>query len=116
MERVRIGGYGASCVTSMRSWSRAIVVATTIPGCIDAIEDGVTGTLVPPRDVEELTGAIRMYLDDPDLRERHGAAGRERVMRDFRQEMTWDAISQEYCQLLWEKGLPVSKAPGIACP
>ncbi|MGI6079107.1 MAG: glycosyltransferase family 4 protein, partial [Fastidiosipilaceae bacterium] len=44
------------------------VVATNIPGCVDAVIDGVTGTLVPPRDPAALAEAIARYLDDPDLR------------------------------------------------
>lgn len=82
-------------------------VASRIPGCVDAVEDGVTGTLVPMRDADALAEAIRMYLDDPELRERHGKAGRERVLREFRQEVIWEATYQEYCRLLREKGLPV---------
>lgn len=89
------------------------VVATRIPGCIDAIEDGVTGTLVPVRDADALATAIRAYLDDPELRQRHGKAGRERVLRDFRQEVIWEAIYQEYCRLLREKGLPVPEPVSV---
>lgn len=83
------------------------VVATNIPGCVDAVQDGVTGTLVPPRDAEALQEAIEMYLNDPDLRAKHGKAGRERVLRDFRQEDIWEAIYQEYVRLLTERGIPV---------
>lgn len=83
------------------------VVATRIPGCIDAVADGETGTLVPVRDPNALAEAIRMYLDEPELRCKHGQAGRARVLRDFRQEVIWDAVYQEYCRLLAEKGLPV---------
>lgn len=83
------------------------VVATDIPGCIDAIRDGVTGTLVPPRDAKALRIAIERYLDDPELRERHGRAGRERVLREFRQEDIWKAIYQEYTRLLRAKGIAV---------
>ncbi|MGB3305734.1 MAG: glycosyltransferase family 4 protein [Thermomicrobiales bacterium] len=83
------------------------VVATRIPGCIDAVQDGVTGTLVPPREVEPLVAAICRYLDDPELRVRHGKAGRERVLREFRQEAIWEAIYQEYCRLLTQRGIPI---------
>ncbi len=83
------------------------VVATRIPGCIDAVVDGETGTLVPPRDEGALAEAIRRYLHDPELRRRHGLAGRERVLRDFRQEVMWEAMYQEYVRLLREKGLPI---------
>ncbi|MFZ5829538.1 MAG: glycosyltransferase family 4 protein [Planctomycetota bacterium] len=83
------------------------VVATRIPGCVDAVEDGVTGTLVPVRDAKALAEAIRRYLLDPELRKQHGKAGRERVLREFRQEAIWEALYQEYCRLLRERGLPL---------
>ncbi len=60
------------------------VLATRIPGSIDSVVDGLTGTLVPPRDIAALTAALRRYLADPALRARHGAAGRARALRDFR--------------------------------
>jgi lipopolysaccharide/colanic/teichoic acid biosynthesis glycosyltransferase len=72
------------------------VVATRIPGCVDAVQDGVTGTLVPPRTAEPLAAAIRKYLDDSELRARHGRAGRTRVIAEFRQEALWDALHREY--------------------
>lgn len=81
------------------------VVATRIPGCIDAVQDGVTGTLVPPRNAEALTAALRMYLQQPKLRRQHGQAGCDRVLKSFRQDAIWDAFYQEYVQLLQEKGL-----------
>lgn len=75
------------------------VVATDIPGCVDVVRDGVTGTLVPVRDPEALAGRIRAYLDDPDLRKRHGAAGRCQVLQEFRPELIWEALYQEYERL-----------------
>jgi len=86
------------------------VVATRIPGCVDAVVDGVTGTLVPPRNVEELAEAIRKYLREPALRKRHGAVGRERVLREFRPEVIWEAIYQEYVGLLEMRGLTAPRA------
>lgn len=76
------------------------VVATRIPGCVDAVVDGVTGTLVPVRDSAALAQAIRAYLDDPALRTAHGEAGRARVLRDFRPEDIWEAIHAHYVALL----------------
>ena len=37
-------------------------VATRIVGCVDAVIDGVTGSLVPPGNVDALAAAIRAYL------------------------------------------------------
>ncbi len=46
------------------------VVATTV-GCLpEYVEDGVTGLLVPPADVEQLGQAIIRLLSDDDLRHR----------------------------------------------
>jgi glycosyltransferase involved in cell wall biosynthesis len=83
------------------------IVATRIPGCIDAVQDGITGTLVPARNAEALVEAIRAYLNNPELRLQHGQAGRDRVLRDFRQEAIWEALYQEYVRLLQTKGLSI---------
>jgi glycosyltransferase involved in cell wall biosynthesis len=87
------------------------VVATRIPGCVDAVQDGVTGTLVPPADAHALARAIEAYVTDPVLRRRHGVAGRERVLREFRQEVIWEALYREYLRLLRERRLPAPAAP-----
>ena len=81
------------------------VVATRVPGCVEAIEDGVTGTLVAPRDAAALVEAARRYLADADLRRRHGTAGRQRMLRDFQPETVWIAILQEYQRWLGIRGL-----------
>ncbi len=49
---------------------------------------GETGVLVEPDDPEALVAAIATLLDDPALRERLGAAGRERVMQRFTWQVT----------------------------
>jgi glycosyltransferase involved in cell wall biosynthesis len=90
------------------------VVATNIPGCIDAVQDGSTGMLDPPRNVEALSNAIDRYVCDPELRKRDGEAGRARVRSDFRQEVVWDALYQEYARLLRAKNIPLGKESGIA--
>lgn len=76
------------------------VVATTVPGCVDAVVDGRTGSLVPPRDAAALGRAIAAYLDDPGLRRAHGQAARERVVREFGQREVWEALLAEYRALL----------------
>jgi lipopolysaccharide/colanic/teichoic acid biosynthesis glycosyltransferase/glycosyltransferase involved in cell wall biosynthesis len=83
------------------------VVATRVPGCVDAVREDQTGTLVPSGDAIALADAIRRYLADPELRRRHGSAARERVVRDFRQEAIWEALYQEYADLLRARGVRV---------
>jgi glycosyltransferase involved in cell wall biosynthesis len=76
------------------------IVATSVPGCVDAVQDGVTGILVPAQDAEGLERALRNYLSDPALRVKHGEAGRRRVATEFRREAIWDGILLEYIDLL----------------
>jgi glycosyltransferase involved in cell wall biosynthesis len=76
------------------------VVASSIPGCQEAVEDGKTGLLVPVKDSEALRNAIQYYLDEPSIRIAHGAAGRVRAIAQFRQEVFWEAIEKEYRSLL----------------
>ncbi len=57
------------------------IVASRIGGLLDVVVDGETGILVAPAAREAMTAAMRRLLDDPALRERMGAAARERVRR-----------------------------------
>jgi glycosyltransferase involved in cell wall biosynthesis len=84
------------------------VVATAIPGCVDAVQDGVTGTLVPPYDVSALVSAIQRYIQDPELRRSHGVRARERVLRDFQPEPIWEFSYTEYRRLLSGRGAPLA--------
>ena len=59
------------------------VVATTAGGTPEAVADGETGVLAPPRDVDALTRACLELLDDAERRQRMGAAGRRRIEQRF---------------------------------
>lgn len=74
-------------------------VATRVPGCVDAVAEGRTGALVPPRDAAALAIAIGAYLRDPELRRAHGAAARERVETEFRRERIWRGLAALYGEL-----------------
>jgi glycosyltransferase involved in cell wall biosynthesis len=62
---------------------RLPVVATRWRGIPDVVVDGVTGLLVPVRDVDALAAALNRLLDDPGLRSRMGEAGRQRYLSRF---------------------------------
>lgn len=81
------------------------VVATAVTGCVDAVVDGVTGRLVPARNAPALTAAIATYIDQPELARQHGQQGRERVMRDFRQEVIWEELERFYRRMLAARGM-----------
>jgi glycosyltransferase involved in cell wall biosynthesis len=83
---------------------RVPVIATTADGGAEAVVHGVTGLLVPPRDAAALGEAIRRLLLDHNLRQRMGAAGRDRVLKDFRPEVIWQALFEIYAELLGSPG------------
>ena len=81
------------------------VIASRVPGCMDAVRDGVTGTLIPARNPRAITEAVLRYAHDPGLGRKQGQAGRTRALREFQTEDIWEALDQEYRELLkmWER-------------
>jgi glycosyltransferase involved in cell wall biosynthesis len=77
----RYEGYGVVAREAM-AFGRP-VVATAVGGLLDAIEDGVTGLLVPPGDPVALRHALETLLTDEALRRRLGAAARQRARERF---------------------------------
>jgi glycosyltransferase involved in cell wall biosynthesis len=59
------------------------VVATTVAGSSQVIEDRVSGLLVSPGDPEALAAALRSVANDSQLAERLGRAARARVVDAF---------------------------------
>jgi len=74
-------GLGTSLLDAMASGKP--VVATTTGGIPEVVVDGVTGSLVPPRDHEAMAAALVKLLKDPALRERLGKAGLARARQKF---------------------------------
>jgi glycosyltransferase involved in cell wall biosynthesis len=72
------------------------VVATAVAGCVDAVIDGQTGFIVPPRDSIALAAAMQRYVDDAELRRAHGAAARTRVLEHFEQSIIWNGLRELY--------------------
>lgn len=59
------------------------IITTDSVGCRDTVEEGVNGFLVPPRDVEALTEAMRRFLTMPGLATRMGRASRRLAEQRF---------------------------------
>lgn len=67
------------------------VVVSNVGGLPEVVEDGITGIVVPPRDIAATAAAIERLILDDDLRMKMGRAGRERVKRLY----DWNAnVSQ----------------------
>jgi glycosyltransferase involved in cell wall biosynthesis len=74
-------GYGVVAREAM-AYGRP-VVATAVGGLVDAVEDGVTGVLVPPGDVAALREALVRLLGDAALRDRLGRAATTQAAERF---------------------------------
>ena len=85
------------------------VVAARATGVVDAVIDGVSGVLMPVGDSEALAKGLELLLKDKELAADMGSAGRERVRREFRQELIWEALTQEYARLLGGRGLRLAQ-------
>ncbi len=68
------------------------VVATRVGGLPQAIEDGVTGRLVPERDAVALARALQDVLQDRATARRLGAAARAKVEHDF----GWARVAERF--------------------
>jgi len=75
-------------------------VGTRINGLIDAIADGETGILVPPRNSDALFKAIQYLLDTPDTRSRMGIAAQQRCVKQFDATIVNKNLVAEYQELL----------------
>lgn len=76
------------------------VVATAVGGVEDVVADGVTGLVVPPRDVPAIAGAMDRLASAPDLRRALGAAASRDVVRRFEPERIVSGSSALYGAVL----------------
>ncbi len=82
------------------------VVASRVTGVIDAVKDRQTGILADAGAIDVFIGVIRNYLNNPALRQQHGQAARQRVLRDFVPEDVWEAKYQVYAHSVTSPVLP----------
>jgi glycosyltransferase involved in cell wall biosynthesis len=59
------------------------VITTDVPGCRQTVEDGITGSLVPPFEPGALMRAMERYLLEPELVAQQGAAARRLAEERF---------------------------------
>jgi glycosyltransferase involved in cell wall biosynthesis len=90
-------GLGTSLLDAM-ACSRAIV-ATRAGGIPEVVDDGITGSLVPPRDHAAMAQAIVRLLRDDQLRNGMGEAGLARVNERFTVERMVTATADAYVRI-----------------
>jgi len=75
-------------------------VASDAPGIDEALQDGISGLLVPPGDPQRLAEALNRLLGDAELRRRMGQAGRQRALEVFTIPAMTEAVEAVYRELL----------------
>ncbi len=71
-------------VTLMEAMASGLpVVSSRLSGIPELVESGTAGLLTPPGDSTAVADALETLWRSPELRERMGRAGREKVLREF---------------------------------
>lgn len=81
------------------------VVASNVGGVSEAVQDEVTGYLVPKGDMPILADRLRRLMLDEELRGRMGEAGRAVFEREFLFDIMYQRTTQVYRQALGHGGM-----------
>ena len=95
-------GFGVAALEA--SAMETPVVASNVHGIPDVVEDGKTGLLVAPKDVDALAGAILRLLRDEEGRRAMGRAGRRFVAERYDWRENTRQMESLYAELLNRKG------------
>jgi mannosyltransferase len=91
-------GFGLTMLEAMASG--AALVASRAGAAELVVEDGVTGMLTPPGDVEALVAALEPLLRDPASAAAMGARARARVVEKFSLDAEANRIAEVYRELV----------------
>ena len=76
------------------------VIATRVGGLPEMIDDGKTGIIVPPKDVNALASAIQSYLDNPELLQEM----RNNISESAKTgKGSWNVVAKEYVDIYMER-------------
>jgi glycosyltransferase involved in cell wall biosynthesis len=79
------------------------VVATTVGGLPEMVEEGKTGYLVPPRDAEALAEAVVKILQDDTLRQQMGVQAKHKIDVEWSPEVCAQKTMSVYQQAIDHK-------------
>jgi glycosyltransferase involved in cell wall biosynthesis len=83
------------------------VIASRVGGLPEIIDEGVTGLLFTPGDVEELAYKMKFLWDNPKLCKQMGQAGRQKVIREYSEDVYFGRLMAVY-----EKAIQIEKNTG----
>lgn len=106
--------YEGFSLPAIEAMSCAVPLVATTGGALPEVvgEDGVSALLVPPGDSDALAAKIALALDDPELRARVGAGGRQRVLDRWTWRHTAVGTIEQYRALLAESAPVEANRPG----
>lgn len=70
-------------------------LTTNHSGSRDAVRENVTGMFVTMNDAQSIVDKVMMYINDPELKRKHGEQGRQFILDTFQQEIIWDEIENK---------------------
>lgn len=76
------------------------IITTDMPGCREIVQHEKNGLLVPVRDPRALADAIRLLIENPDLRVKMGQAGRKLVEEEFAEPIVVGQTMKLYQSML----------------
>ena len=87
---------GMANVILEASATARVVIASRVPGCQEAFDEGVTGFGCEARDAESLRQAMQRFIDLPrSAREGMGLAARQKIEREFDRNIVLNAYREE---------------------
>lgn len=75
-------------------------IVSDINGCNEIIVEGVNGTIVPPKNTEQLSEAMLRFINNPAYYKSLKTNAREMITSRYEQRVVWEALLEEYNALL----------------
>lgn len=90
-------------IVNLEAMAASLPIITTNKGCIrDLVIDHENGFIVGPQQPEQIASAILKLIDNPDLRKRMGAAGREKFEQFYTKEIHINRMIEVFNKVLLE--------------
>lgn len=74
-------------------------IVSDINGCNEIIKNGYNGLIIPPKDVNALSAAMKYCINNPEELQKMAINARPNIVKNYEQEYIWNAILAEYKSL-----------------
>ena len=75
-------------------------ISSNIGGLSDVVEDGKTGLIFEPKNVEQLKKCILKYWNNRDLAIEHGKAARKKALREYNEDLYFERLIKIYKEVI----------------